>query len=71
VLPMLAILLPPPEWRIQTTFIAVIIALAITGWLSAWIGAAPRLRAVLRVVIGGTLALAVTWVIGTLLGVAV
>jgi VIT1/CCC1 family predicted Fe2+/Mn2+ transporter len=71
VLPMLAILLPPPEWRIQTTFVAVIVALAITGWLSAWIGAAPRLRAVLRVVIGGTLALTVTWVIGTLLGVAV
>ncbi|WP_394552909.1 VIT family protein [Agromyces sp. MMS24-JH15] len=70
VLPMLAILLPPPEWRVATTFLAVIVALAITGWLSAWIGESPRLRAVLRVVIGGALALAVTWVIGGLLGTA-
>jgi VIT1/CCC1 family predicted Fe2+/Mn2+ transporter len=71
VLPMLAILLPPPEWRIPTTFVAVIVALAITGWLSAWIGGAPRTRAVLRVTIGGALALAATWAIGALLGVAV
>lgn len=68
VLPMLAILLPPPEWRIATTFLAVVVALAVTGWLSAWIGGAPRGRAVLRVVIGGALALVVTWVIGGLLG---
>lgn len=71
VLPMLAILLPPPEWRIVTTFVAVVIALAITGWLSAWIGGAPRLRAISRVVIGGALALAVTWAIGALLGGAI
>ncbi|MGW9632332.1 VIT1/CCC1 transporter family protein, partial [Agromyces sp. NPDC055520] len=71
VLPMLAILLPPPEWRIPTTFIAVVVALAITGWLSAWIGGAPRGRAIARVTIGGGLALAVTWVIGGLLGGAV
>ena len=71
VLPMLAILLPPPEWRVPTTFVAVVVALAITGWLSAWIGGSPRLRAVLRVTIGGALALAVTWTIGALLGVAV
>ncbi|MGR0221054.1 VIT1/CCC1 transporter family protein [Agromyces sp. ZXT2-6] len=71
ILPMIAILLPPPEWRIVTTFIAVLVALAITGWLSAWIGGAPRVRAISRVVIGGALALAVTWAIGALLGGAV
>lgn len=71
VLPMIAILLPPPEWRIVTTFVAVLVALAITGWLSAWIGGAPRVRAISRVVIGGALALAVTWAIGALLGGAV
>ncbi|MFC9917977.1 VIT1/CCC1 transporter family protein [Agromyces binzhouensis] len=71
VLPMLAILLPPPEWRIATTFVAVIVALAITGWLAAWIGGAPRMRAITRVVVGGALALAVTWAIGALLGGAV
>jgi VIT1/CCC1 family predicted Fe2+/Mn2+ transporter len=68
VLPMLAILLPPPEWRIATTFVAVVASLAITGWLSAWIGGAPRGRAMLRVVVGGALALAVTWAIGAALG---
>ena len=71
VLPMLAILLPPPEWRIPTTFVAVIVALAITGWLSAWIGGSPKTRAVLRVTLGGALALAATWAVGAVLGVAV
>jgi VIT1/CCC1 family predicted Fe2+/Mn2+ transporter len=70
VLPMFAILLPPPDWRVPTTFVAVVAALAITGWLSAWIGGSPRLRAILRVTIGGALALVVTWTVGTLLGVA-
>lgn len=68
VLPMLAILLPPPAWRVPVTFAAVLIALAITGALSAWIGGSPRLRPTLRVVIGGAIALAATFAIGTLLG---
>ncbi len=71
VLPMLAILLPSPEWRIPTTFVAVLVALALTGWLSAWIGGSRPLRAMLRVTMGGALALAATWTIGALLGVAV
>lgn len=71
VLPMLAILLPPPEWRIPVTFVAVLVALAITGWVSAWIGEHPRTRAMLRIMLGGALALVVTWVIGGLLGGAV
>ena len=71
VLPMLAILLPPPEWRIPTTFVAVVVALAITGWLSAWIGGSPAPRAMLRVTTGGALALAATWAVGAALGVAV
>lgn len=70
-LPLLAILLPPPEWRVPVTFVAVLIALAATGTLSAVLGGAPRLRAAARLVIGGALALAVTWIIGTMLGTAV
>lgn len=70
-LPLLAILLPPPEWRIPVTFAAVLIALALTGWVSAQLGGAGRGRASLRLVIGGALALGVTWLIGTLLGTAV
>ena len=67
-LPLLAILLPPPEWRIPVTFVAVLIALAVTGTVSAQLGGAPKGRAVLRLVVGGALALVATWLIGTLLG---
>ena len=70
-LPLLAILLPPPDWRVPVTFVAVLIALAATGTLSAVLGGAPRIRAAARLVIGGALALAVTWLIGTLLGTTV
>lgn len=68
VLPMLAILLPPAPVRIPVTFAAVLIALAITGATSARIGGSPWLRPTLRVVIGGALALAATFLVGTLLG---
>ena len=67
-LPLLAILLPPPAWRVPVTFVAVLVALAITGWVSAGLGGSSRGRAVLRLLVGGSLALAVTWLIGTLLG---
>jgi VIT1/CCC1 family predicted Fe2+/Mn2+ transporter len=68
ILPMLAILLPPADWRIPVTFVAVLVALAITGTLSATIGGSSRLKATLRVVIGGALALAATYGVGALLG---
>ena len=50
------------------TFAAVLVALALTGTISARLGDAPVGRAVLRLVIGGALALLATWLIGTLLG---
>ena len=68
VLPMVAILLPPAEARVPVTFAAVLIALTITGAGSARIGGSPWLRPTLRVVIGGALALAATFLIGSLLG---
>ena len=67
-LPLLAILLPPAAWRVPVTFIAVLVALAATGAISARVGGAPVLRASARLVIGGAAALLVTWLIGTLLG---
>lgn len=69
-LPLLAILLSPAEVRVPVTIAVVLIALAVTGTISARIGGSPVGRAVARLVIGGALALAVTWVIGTLLGTA-
>ena len=68
ILPMLAILLPPPAARIPVTFVAVLLALAITGWVSARLGGADPVRATQRVVIGGALAMAVTYAIGRLVG---
>jgi VIT1/CCC1 family predicted Fe2+/Mn2+ transporter len=67
-LPMLAILLPAPAWRVPVTFVAVLLALAITGAIAATIGGGSRVRASLRVVLGGALALSATFAIGSLLG---
>jgi len=67
ILPLASMLLIPTV-RIPITFVAVLIALAITGSVAAHIGGSPKLRATLRVTIGGAIALAVTYGIGTLLG---
>ncbi|GAA1344678.1 VIT family protein [Arthrobacter roseus] len=67
ILPLLAILLPPQGWRVPVTFIAVLAALALTGWASAVIGGSSRTKASVRVVIGGAIALVATFAIGSLL----
>jgi VIT1/CCC1 family predicted Fe2+/Mn2+ transporter len=67
-LPMAAILLAPAEIRIAVTFVAVLLALVITGTVSARIGGSHWLRPTLRIVIGGALALGATFLIGALLG---
>jgi VIT1/CCC1 family predicted Fe2+/Mn2+ transporter len=69
-LPVLAILLPA-GMRIPVTFVVVLLALALTGTISARLGGAPRNRAVVRVVLGGALAMLVTFGIGQLVGAAV
>jgi len=46
----------------------VLLALALTGFISARIGGNPALRPTIRVVLGGAIALVVTFAIGTLLG---
>ncbi|MBJ7340956.1 VIT family protein [Mycolicibacterium sp.] len=69
-LPLIAIIALPPAVRIPVTFVAVLIALALTGTVSARLGGADPTRAVLRVTIGGAIAMIVTYGIGQLLGVA-
>ncbi len=71
VLPLLAILLPPAPARIPVTVVAVLVALAITGWISARLGGADPRRAALRVIVGGAAAMAITFGIGHLVGGAV
>lgn len=69
-LPFLTMLAFPPATRIMATIIAVMGALALTGWVSAWLGEAPRTRAVVRLMVGGALALALTYGIGHVFGVS-
>ena len=65
-LPLIAILATSTTWRIPVTVVAILLALVITGLLSAGLGGAPKGRALVRNVVGGALALAVTDVIGAL-----
>ncbi|MEU8528849.1 MULTISPECIES: VIT1/CCC1 transporter family protein [Streptomyces] len=69
-LPLLAIVLPAADDRLWITVLSVLAALAFTGWWSARLGAAPPARAVLRNVVGGALAMGVTYAAGSLLGAA-
>ena len=71
ILPMAAATLLSADLRIGATVAASLIALALTGGIGAKLGGAPIGPAVVRVTVGGALALAVTWGIGTLLGVTV
>jgi len=68
VLPLLAIVLSPQSWRIGITFGTVVVALMLTGSLSAGLGQAARWPAVRRNVIGGVLAMLVTYGVGRAAG---
>ena len=70
-LPLIAIVLPPAGLRVPVTVLAVLAALALTGAVSAALGGAHRGRAVARVVLGGAAAMAVTYAIGEVVGLAV
>jgi VIT1/CCC1 family predicted Fe2+/Mn2+ transporter len=70
-IPLLSVVLAPADIRIPVTFVAVIVALVITGTLSAYAGGANKTRATLRVLVGGILAMAVTYGIGHLVGLAI
>lgn len=70
-IPLIAILLPPPHLRVPVCFVAVGIALVITGAVSARLGQAPARPAVIRNVLGGLLAMAITYGVGTLVGTTV
>ena len=70
-LPILAIIIFPASLRVPATFVTVLIALAITGAAGGYLGDSPMLRPMVRVVLGGALALAATFLIGRLLGTTV
>jgi VIT1/CCC1 family predicted Fe2+/Mn2+ transporter len=69
-IPLVSIIFAPEVIRVPVTFGSVIMALIITGTLSAYAGGAGKRRAIIRVLIGGILAMAVTYGIGRLVGLA-
>ena len=69
-LPLLTISFCPASLRVWVTVVSVAAALALTGWVSARLGRSPVLRAVLRNVAGGLLAMGVTYLIGVVAGVS-
>jgi VIT1/CCC1 family predicted Fe2+/Mn2+ transporter len=71
VLPLLAILLTPHHWRVPVTVLVVLLALVGTGALAARLSAANVNRAVVRMVVGGGLGLALTYAVGSLFGTVV
>lgn len=70
-IPLLAVMLATQHIRIAVTFVAVLIALTVTGYGSATVGGASRRRAILRVVLGGAIAMALTYLVGRAFGTAV
>ncbi|HRF28631.1 MAG TPA: VIT family protein [Candidatus Saccharibacteria bacterium] len=68
-IPFVAVIVSPNDIKEIVTVVAVLIALLITGYFSATVGGASRSRAMLRVIAGGLLAMAITYVVGLLFGI--
>ncbi|MDE1558973.1 MULTISPECIES: VIT1/CCC1 transporter family protein [Actinotignum] len=66
--PFAASLLAPLGAIAPICFVVTVAALALTGWIAAWIGQVPPLRPTIRTAVGGTLGLALTFGIGALFG---
>lgn len=67
-LPLASIVVAPSETRIPVTVVAVVVALMLTGYLSARAGGTQVWRAILRNIAGGLLAMGITYWIGRLVG---
>ncbi|WP_047241504.1 VIT1/CCC1 transporter family protein [Corynebacterium epidermidicanis] len=70
-IPLLVCMLVPDYMRVWATLIGTLIALGVTGGLSAVFSGGSRSRSVARLAVGGALALAVTYAIGWVFGVSV
>ncbi|WP_156160672.1 VIT1/CCC1 transporter family protein [Demequina soli] len=70
IFPLLTAVLAPDSLKVVLTFAVVIVALAVSGTVSARLGHAPRLRAIVRNVLGGSLAMLITYGIGSFAGTA-
>ena len=66
--PLLAAVVADPSWRVAAIAVTALICLAVLGVVSARAGKAPAGRAVARVTVLSTLAMAVTALIGAVVG---
>ncbi len=69
IIPLVAILIPPPEYKVAATFASVLFALVVTGVLSARVSGSRVMYVTLRMVLGGGLAMIATFLIGNLFSV--
>lgn len=69
IIPILMITIPPTSLRIPVTFAGVVLALSLNGSLSAYAGGSSKRKATIRVVVGGILAMAITFGVSKLFGV--
>jgi vacuolar iron transporter family protein len=71
IVPLIAIVVAGESIRIMVTFVAVFVALILTGILSARVSGAPVMKTIYRVVFGGVLAMTATYFAGKLFDVVV
>ena len=71
VLPLVAAISIPSGARVPSVAALALLLLAGTGALGGRFGGAPVRRATLRVLVGGCVAMLITWAIGTLVGAAI
>ena len=69
--PLVAVMVTSRHSRVAVTFVAVLVALVITGYASATVGSASRKRAIVRVVAGGAAAMILTYLVGHIFGTSV
>jgi len=71
IIPLLGMFARTPAARIQLAVAFALFALAVCGALAAGAGGAPRFRGSLRVALGGGLAMALSAIIGRIVGIVV
>ena len=67
-IPLLSMVLAPRAIEIWVSGAAVVVALGLSGWISAWLGGTSRIGSIARTVVGGLLAMSITYAVGKVAG---
>lgn len=70
-IPLVSMVLAPRAIEVWASGGAVLMALALSGWISAGLGGAPRLASIVRTIVGGLLAMGITYGVGRIAGTQV